>query len=311
MATGSGTGTPATASTTTEAPLSGNGVTRAQYREAVARVFGLHDSIATGGSTSTIVDTKLTRFANDWFNGAHAYIKSADSADPEGEDAWVTDFVSATGTLTISPTLTAAVEADDRYQVYFRVTKHDIDDALDLACVGYEVATTLTPKTDSLDYYITGSPLLMRRNQIIGVWYREHGDLDSLPVEIKGWQLEEAENQLVLRLPDTLNNDDVVWITYYAGEKSLTEDTTLGLPISLVRARAVVYLLENKLNNTTDRDWYGTQVRYWGEKLAQEERKIQRVAKRARAQNWDVPESQNALIMGMQSYHNSYVKPWA
>lgn len=304
------TGTPITGAIAPSAPaLSGNGITRVQYREAVARVFGLHHSKATNGSASTIVDSTLSRFADDWFNGTNAYIRSAGGNAPETETAWVTDFVSATGTLTIAPALTTNVEPGDVYQVYFRVSKQDIDDALDLSCSGYEVATTLTPKTDSLDYYITGAPLLIRRNQINGVWYREHGDLGTLPVEIQGWQVEEAENQLTLRLPETLNSDDVVWLTYYAGEVSLTDSTTLSLPVALVRARAVVYLLENRLNNTTDRDWYGTQVRYWTEKLAQEERKMQRVAKKARAQTWDIPDSGNALVMGMQSYHNTYVKP--
>lgn len=263
------------------------GFTKAAYRESIARVFGLHSDTATGGSTTTIVDSKLSRYPDDHFNGTQVYIKTAGSAAPQGETAWVTDFASATGTLTVSPALTADVEAGDTYQVYFRFSKGDIDDALGSACAGYEVATSLTPQTSSLDYYVTDATLLLRRSQIIGVWLRRHSDLETFPVEVRGWQLEEAEGQLTFRMPYTLNEDDDLWLIYYASEHTIGDNDTISLPLALVRARAVVYLLETKLNNTTDRDWYGTQLRYWGEKLAQEERKLPRPSIKAKSLDWD------------------------
>jgi hypothetical protein len=255
------------------------GFTKAQYREVIARVFGLLTGTATGGSTTTIVDSGLARFANDYFNGTQACVG--------GVTAWITDFAMSTGTLTVAPAFADAVGAGSAYQIYFRVSREDIDAALDLACAGYEVATSLTAKADSLDYYITSAPLLLRRQQIIGVWVREHNDPQNSPVEVQGWQLEEAEGQLTFRMPYTLNVDDGLWLVYYAAEHSVGDTDTLSLPLALVRARAVVHLLENRLNNTVDRDWYGTQLRYWGEKLQQEERKQVRAPAKARAYNWD------------------------
>lgn len=262
------------------------GFTRTQYREAVAQIFGLHTAAATGGSTTTVVDSKLSRFADDYFNGLQVYIKAAGGAAPAGETAWVTDFVSSTGTLTISPALTAAVESGDTYQIYFRVTKDDIDEVLNTACAGYEVATSLTPKDNSLDYYITAAPLLLRRGQIIGVWARVNNDVQNRPQQVLGWHLEEAEGQLVLRMPWTMNTSDALWLVYYAAEHTVAETDTMNLPVALVRARCAVHLLENKLNNSTDRDWHGTQIRYWAEKLRVEEGKMQRAIKRTRLQNW-------------------------
>ena len=263
-----------------------NGFTRTQLRELVARVFGFHSDTATGGGTTTIVDTKLTRFANDFFNGAQAYIKTAGGADPETETAWVTDFVGSTGTLTVSPALSAAVQAGDTYQLYTRVSFDEINDALDKVVAGFEVATTLTAKSDSLDYYVASAPHLLRRQQIIGVWRRTNNDVRNLPTEVVGWQFEDAQGQLVLRMPYTMSTSDVIWLTYYASEHSLDDNTYVNLPMSLVRARAVVYLAENKLNNTTDRDWYGTLLRYWNERLTIEERQTQRAVKKARNVNW-------------------------
>lgn len=253
------------------------GFTKAQYRSIIAAIFGLHDGFATGGSTTTIVDGALTRFANDYFSGTQACVN--------GVTAWVTDF--AGDTLTVAPAFPTAVGAGTPYQIYFRVTKEAIDAALELACAGYEVATTLTAKADSLDYYVTDVPLLLRRAQIIGVWVRAHNDVRNAPVEVQGWQLEEAEGQLTFRMPYTLNADDGLWLVYYAAEHSIGENDTLSLPSALVRARAVVHLLETRLNNTVDRDWYGTQLRYWGEKLQQEERKHQKAPVKVRAYNWD------------------------
>lgn len=263
------------------------GFTKAAYREQIAAALGLHTSTATGGSTTTIVDAKLVRFPDDHFNGMNAYIKAAGSAVPEGEDAWVTDFVSATGTLTLSPALSAAVGAGDTYQLYSRVPKADIDAALDSVCAGYEVITSLTPKANSLDYYISDATLLLRRQQIIGVWLRRHSDVETLPVEVHGWQFEDAEGELTFRMPYTLNEDDALWLVYYAAEHAIGDGDLLTLPLALVRARAIVWLIENKINNTTDRDWYGTQLRYWSEKLMQEERRFQRGSVKAKALDWD------------------------
>lgn len=282
---GSGTITPA-AAPATPVTISRVGYTRTELREMVARVFGLHDDYATGGSTTTIVDTKLTRFADDFFNGTQSFIRLTTGAAPEGDRAWVTDFVSSTGTLTVSPTMTGAVVSGDRYQLFFRVSYDDINDALDKVVATFEVATSLVAKDNSLDYYVTMAPLLLRRQQLIAVWRRDLKAVDSSPVEVVGWTFEDAQGQLTLRMPYTMNTNDGLWITYYAGEHSLEDCEYVNAPMMLIRAWAVVYLLENKLNNTTDRDWYGTQLRYWTEKLKQEESKFQRITKRARQFPW-------------------------
>ena len=279
---GSGTGTPVSIAPS----VSRVGWTRTELRELVARVFGLHDDVATGGTTTTIVDSKLARFADDFFNGTQAFVRLTDGSAPEGQRAWVTDFAASTGTLTIAPAFSDAMLAGDRYQLFFRVSYDEINNALDMVTGSFEVATSLTPKDNALDYYVTQAPLLLRRQQLIAVWRRVNGDVKNPPVEVLGWTFEDAQGQLTLRMPYTMSSNDQLWITYYAGESSLEDCEYINAPLMLIRARAVVYLCENKLNNTTDRDWYGTLLRYWRDVLKVEEGKYQRIMKRTRMHPW-------------------------
>jgi len=81
---------------------------------AVARELGVaRQGTATGGSTTTIIDTGRNE-VDDAFNGGTAWIVSADSAAPEDEYATISDWVNSTGTATISA-VTAAVASGDVY----------------------------------------------------------------------------------------------------------------------------------------------------------------------------------------------------
>lgn len=78
--------------------------------------------LATGGSITTAIDTKLAAFLqdsneDDTFNdGIIIVIKDAGgaAAAPEGEFSAVTDYVASTTTLTFSPAITTAIAAGDR-----------------------------------------------------------------------------------------------------------------------------------------------------------------------------------------------------
>ncbi len=84
-------------------------------RDAYAELGQLQAAQATGGSTTTIVDSKLigTGRDDDW-NGGAVIVLSADGAAPEGEFGRVSDYIDAAGTLTV-PEMSAAVESGDLY----------------------------------------------------------------------------------------------------------------------------------------------------------------------------------------------------
>ena len=78
----------------------------------------LRYGVATGGSSTTLVDSGLGGADDDWNQGT-VFVVEADGAAPEGEYAEVTDYAESTGTLTFSSTgidgISSAPAADDEY----------------------------------------------------------------------------------------------------------------------------------------------------------------------------------------------------
>ncbi len=83
-----------------------------QLKDSGWRFFGA----ATGGSATTIVDTELTRYGDEYFTGG-----LATSLD-KSETREVTAFVSATGTLTTTA-FSSAVVAGERYSLQRSFTR--------------------------------------------------------------------------------------------------------------------------------------------------------------------------------------------
>lgn len=88
---------------------------------------------ATGGSTSTLVDTARSE-TDDYWNNSWLYIASTtDGAAPQGEESLVADFVAATDTLTVSPGFSAAVGVGDTYELRRYFSAAMIHSAINLA----------------------------------------------------------------------------------------------------------------------------------------------------------------------------------
>jgi hypothetical protein len=71
------------------------------------------EGTATGGSTTTLVDTALGTLPNDHFNNGRLWIKSGTHADKIFQ---VTDFTTSTGTVTFAA-VTGAIAAGVRYAI--------------------------------------------------------------------------------------------------------------------------------------------------------------------------------------------------
>lgn len=122
---------------------------------------------ATGGSTSTIVDTGATgnkEFASkedDYYNGGTAgilYDAGGAAAAPEGEYSEVSDFDQDSKTITVSPLLTIAVAANDRYFVASdRFALQEIIAQANKARQEYKIVktdTSLSTSTNTKNYTI-------------------------------------------------------------------------------------------------------------------------------------------------------------
>lgn len=86
------------------------------------RRLGGKVTLATGGSTTTVIDTKLADELadgneDDLFNGGTVIViedAGGANAAPEGEFSRITDYVASTTTITFSPAVTSAVASGDR-----------------------------------------------------------------------------------------------------------------------------------------------------------------------------------------------------
>lgn len=138
----------------------------------VARELGLtQEGVATGGSTTSLVDTVMRTEPDDyWNNGTIWVLRDAGgaSAAPEKEYATISDFVSTTSTMTISA-LTAAIAGGDRYacmtkHVPLHVIIQKINQAImDLGPIPYADITSITTAADQTEYTL---PVAAKRDLI-------------------------------------------------------------------------------------------------------------------------------------------------
>ena len=162
----------------------------------VARELGiLKEGVATGGSTTTIIDTNERTEENDYWNSGTAWIlKDAGGAGaaPEKEYARITDHVAATGTVTIG-TLTAAVGAGDRYAVAdkwvpLNIIISQINSALlDLGAVPIVDTTTVTIADQQTEYSLPVAAGLDLRQVLIQGQTTDSND--NRWKEIVGWHV--------------------------------------------------------------------------------------------------------------------------
>ncbi|MBU1621894.1 MAG: hypothetical protein KKF27_20815 [Gammaproteobacteria bacterium] len=72
---------------------------------------------ATGGSTTTVVDSARTESDDYWNNCWLFIVSTSDGLAPQGEEMQVTDYSGSTDTFTVAPAFSAAVGNTDTYEV--------------------------------------------------------------------------------------------------------------------------------------------------------------------------------------------------
>lgn len=267
------------------------GWTRGELRAIIGKYFGYHRGKVTGGSASYVVDSSLVRYADDYWNGACLYVLDADGAPPQGDEATVIDFTSSTGRLDLAPALSATVEGGDSYELFQRVTASQIHEAINRVASGSLAVSSLTAAgSGTVDYSLIGIDGLYRPQQVESVWWRQAvTGLRRQPVELEGWRIEDNAGVLTLRLREPIAQDDSLWLHYRLGPGGLQhDDSKVNLPPTLVRARAIVYLLENMLS-TQDAlgiEKYGTLLRDMREVAAREAAAYQPLPQRAHNVVW-------------------------
>lgn len=235
------------------------------YRVAreLAPVF---ESLATGGSTTTIIDTlRLSnQFGDDYFNLGTAWVlrdAGGAGAAPEKEFARVSDFVSTTGTATIAA-LSAAVGAGDRYAL--ASARYDLDRiigainaALARIKVPTEDITTLTTASGQLEYSLPAGVL----DEGIEVWYQgQTGDTDAnMWLRLHNWHIAEmgTGTQKLLIFHSQPISGRVLKIVYYLPHAALyasTDKLRENIDINWIVYQAALLLLGDELNHMSTAD---------------------------------------------------------
>ena len=159
---------------------------------------------ATGGSTSTAVDTKLSdelegENNDDIYNGGSlVVVKDAAGAAgaPECEVSRITDYVASTTTVTVSPVLTTAVASGDTILIappefpYFDMIEV-VNDALSMLGDVPLLDTSITTVANQTEYTL---PLALKGRRLLNVELQ--GTLSdsnaNLYTEVPNWQITNA-----------------------------------------------------------------------------------------------------------------------
>jgi len=104
-------------------PVTGAGVSLASMRNMMSEIIGdyFHSTTTADGNEdkTTLIDSALAGYSNDYFGGVnnskYVYITSGDAA---GEERIISDFVSSSGTITVSAAFSAQIVSDVTYEIH-------------------------------------------------------------------------------------------------------------------------------------------------------------------------------------------------
>ena len=254
----------------------------------VARELGLtQEGIATGGNVTTLVDTVMRVEQDDYWNKGTVWVlrdAAGAKAAPEGEYATVSDFDSATSTLTISA-LTAAIAGGDRYAVSTRhiplhILIQKINTSIqDLGVIPYVDITSITTADEQTEYTL---PISAKRD-LLQVYIQTVDDdaNDNRWMEIPNWEVQQADAGAAPRLiiPQYTSGYKLK-LVYMANHPPLQVATAAlseYVPVERIVIPAVLACLEYRKMRTGWRQWDDA-IRTYQDRVA--EMKIQGRVKR-------------------------------
>ena len=260
----------------------------------VARELGLaKEGVATGGSTTSLVDTLMRTEPDDyWNNGTVWVLRDAGGAEaaPEGEYAVITDFVQSTSTMTIQ-TLTAAIAGGDRYGCMMRYIPLDviiqqINDALMLlGTIPYADKVSITIENNKTEYALP----IASKQDLREVWLQTNLDLtDNQYVKLYNWKVEQADPGAAPRLilPEQYTAGYALKLVYMANHPAMLVATaTLSefVPVERVIVPAVLGCYKWRKVQTGWNRW-DDQIRHY-EALVEQVKMNKRVVKPGRTPN--------------------------
>ena len=248
-----------------------------QLRTALAQAVARHfDGTATGGSTTTLIDTAgLQRYTEtDALVGAFLYIDdTTDDLAPEGEWRRIEAYNSSTNTITVDRAFTAAVGSGDTYEIYLApLTLDQWDQCINDAIKGawpelFTPATEDVTPTGALTYSLSAAA-----DRVLGAEITFSGSYAGYPSQpLLQWYTTGDPGSLVLKLSRPVPGTDRT-IRVLTGQKfdelAAGESTSLDPQYVMDAARVQFYQRMADASRQSDRGSFLRLMAHWQEQAA-------------------------------------------
>jgi len=211
--------------------------TRSDIIGAVADAFGgFRRVVATGGSTTTIVDAANLMEPDSYWVGHYAYVVTDAGglhAAPEGQERPVVGYDLSAATLTVSPAFTMAIGAGDvcalaqERRTVFESAINEAIRAAEMTWLVFSSNEAIVLDEDDYEYALPAGLVTLNR-----VLVRAEDTEPWMDVPASNWRVTglPGAQELVFNSWNGLSEDYTLRIEYYARPAEMATDTaTLGV----------------------------------------------------------------------------------
>jgi hypothetical protein len=191
----------------------------------------VNEGTATGGSTTTLIDTVELTQADDFWNLGTVWVTydaAGAGAAPQGEYSVVSDFTASSDTATLRSTLTAAIAAGDRYAIGrprypLSLLTSKINEVLRQIPIQKDDITTVTIAAEQTEYSLPADVWDLKE-----VWVQSSDDTnDTQPERIYDWTVKKSATGTanVLMLGRQFDTDTLLHLKYLTDHQVLRAST--------------------------------------------------------------------------------------
>jgi hypothetical protein len=200
------------------------------YQLAVA-LGVVNEGTATGGSTTSLVDTVELIQADDFWNKGTVWVTydaGGAGAAPQGEYSVITAFTASSDTATLRSTLTAAIAVGDKYAIArprypLALLTSKINEVLRTIPIQKDDISTVTIAADQLEYSLPADVWDLKQ-----VWVHTDDDTNATqPVQIFDWSVKKSATGTanVLMLERQFATDTLLTLKYLTDHQTLRAST--------------------------------------------------------------------------------------
>jgi hypothetical protein len=191
----------------------------------------VNEGTATGGSTTTLIDTVELTQADDFWNLGTVWVTydaAGAGAAPQGEYSVISDFTASSDTVALRSTLTAAIAAGDRYAIGrprypLSLLTSRINEVLRQIPIQKDDITTVTIAAEQTEYSLPADVWDLKE-----VWVQSSDDTnDTQPERIYDWTVKKSATGTanVLMLRRQFDTDTLLHLKYLTDHQVLRAST--------------------------------------------------------------------------------------